>query len=155
MATGELVSIHIAPSANRPTTSLNEVRVIAGRGLEGDRYFQGSGTYSNRPGPDREVTLIEAEAIEALKRDHGIDLAPGDLRRNLVTRGVPLNHFVGREFAVGEVTLKGVRLCEPCTHLEDLTQTGVLTGLVHRGGLRAQAIKDGTVRVGDRIEQVH
>lgn len=152
MRAGAVISIHIAPSASQPTTSLKEVKVVAGRGLEGDRYFQKAGTYSNRPGPDREVTLIEIEAIEALKRDHGIDLTPGNSRRNIVTQGIALNHLIGREFIVGEVTLKGIRLCEPCTHLEGLTQKGVLTGLIHRGGLRAQIIKDGTIRIGDPIE---
>jgi MOSC domain-containing protein YiiM len=132
---------------------VKEVSAVAGKGLEGDRYSQKTGTYSNRPGPDREITLIEIEAIEALKRDHGIDLQPGDARRNVVTRGVPLNHLVGKEFTLGGVTLRGVRLCEPCTHLEGLTEKGVLTGLIHRGGLRAQIIKDGTIRVGDAIQE--
>jgi len=80
-------------------------------------------------------------------------LQPGDARRNIVTRGVPLNHLVGKEFTLGGVTLRGVRLCEPCTHLEGLTEKGVLTGLIHRGGLRAQIIKDGTIRVGDAIQE--
>ena len=150
---GTIVSIHTAPSANHPTVSRNEVNAVAGKGLEGDRYFQKTGTYSNKPGPDREVTLIEIEAIDALKRDHGIDIHAGESRRNIVTRGVPLNHLVGREFTVGEVTLRGIRLCEPCSHLEGLTQKGVLTGLIHRGGLRAQIIKDGTIRVGDQIQE--
>ena len=132
---------------------MKEVSAVAGKGLEGDRYSQKTGTYSNKLGPDREITLIEIEAIEALKRDHGIDLQPGDARRNVVTRGVPLNHLVGKEFTLGGVTLRGVRLCVPCTHLEGLTEKGVLTGLIHRGGLRAQIIKDGTIRVGDSIQE--
>jgi len=150
---GTIVSIHTATSANHPTVSRKEVKAVTGKGLEGDRYFQKTGTYSNKPGPDREVTLIEIEAIDALKRDHGIDIPAGESRRNIVTRGVPLNHLVGREFTVGEVTLRGIRLCEPCSHLEGLTQKGVLTGLIHRGGLRAQIIKDGTIRVGDQIQE--
>ena len=150
---GGVVSIHVASSANQTTVSLKEVRAVAGKGLEGDRYFRKIGTYSNKPGPDREITLIEMEAIEALRRDHGIELQPGDARRNIVTRGVPLNHLVGKEFMLGDVVLRGIRLCEPCTHLEGLTEKGVLTGLIHRGGLRAQIIKDGTIRVGDSIQE--
>lgn len=143
----------MAPSASEPTVSLSEARAIAARGLEGDRYFLKSGTYSNKPGPDREITLIEIEAIEALHRDHSIKLEPGDARRNIVTRGVPLNHLVGKEFKLGDVILRGIRLCEPCSHLEGLTEKGVLPGLTHRGGLRAQIITDGIIRVGDPIEE--
>jgi len=151
--TGEVVSIHVAPEREAPTRSVPSVRAVPGRGLEGDRYFAATGTYSDRPGPWRELTLIEVEAIEALARDgEGID--PGDPRRNVVTRGVPLNHLVGREFRVGGVSLRGVRLCEPCAHLEGLTRRGVLSGLVHRGGLRAQILTEGEIRVGDRIQPV-
>jgi MOSC domain-containing protein YiiM len=150
---GTVVSIHVASSANEPTVSLNEARLVIGKGIEGDRYFHEKGYYSDRKGAHREVTLIEIEAIEALKRENGIELRPGDVRRNIVTRGVPLNHLVGREFRVGEVILRGIRLCEPCTHLEGLTQKGVLAGLIHRGGLRAQVVKEGTIGVGHPIEE--
>jgi MOSC domain-containing protein YiiM len=150
---GIVVSIHVASSANEPTVPINEANVVVGKGIEGDRYFHEKGFYSDRKGPHREVTLIEIEAIEALKRDSGIDLRPGETRRNIVTRGVPLNHLVDKEFRVGDVTLRGIRLCEPCTHLEGLTQKGVLAGLIHRGGLRAQVIEEGTIRVGDPIEE--
>jgi MOSC domain-containing protein YiiM len=128
------------------------VRAIAGKGLEGDRYFNQVGTYSNRPGTGREVTLIEIEAIEALKRDYDIGLRPGESRRNIVTRGVPLNHLLGREFKVGEVRLRGARLCEPCSHLQKLTQQGVMRGLIHRGGLRAEILTGGVIRVDDVID---
>jgi MOSC domain-containing protein YiiM len=127
------------------------VRAVRGRGLDGDRYFLAEGTYSTHPGSGRDVTLIEAEAIEALQRELGIVLAPGASRRNIVTRGVPLNHLVGQRFRVGEVLLEGMRLCEPCAHLEELTQRGVLAGLVHRGGLRTVIVEEGTVRRGDII----
>lgn len=148
---GEVVSIHVAPKRNAPTESVDRVHAIPGRGLEGDRYFHAAGTYSDRPGPWREVTLIEVEAIEALARDNDVRIAPGDARRNLVTRGAALNHLVGREFRVGEVRLRGIRLCEPCAHLEGLTRRGVLGGLVHRGGLRAQILTEGVIQVGDPI----
>lgn len=133
-------------------SAVEKARAIPGKGLEGDRYHSQTGTFSNKPGPAREVTLIEIEALEALKRDYGIELGLGSSRRNLVTRGVPLNHLVGREFRVGEVTLRGIRLCEPCSHLEGLTRPGVIRGLVHRGGLRAQILTEGTICAGDTIQ---
>jgi len=148
---GEVVSIHIAPKAEDSMRSVETVRAIAGKGLEGDRYFKASGTYSDRPGPAREITLIESEAIEAMARDNELVISPGEARRNVITRGVPLNHLVGREFVVGGVRLRGIRLCEPCSHLEGLTRRGVLAGLVHRGGLRAQILVGGEIRVGDPI----
>src|SRR3989454_3332866 len=132
-AHGTVVSIHIAAAGGAPMPAVERARAVPGKGLTGDRYFSQSGTFSNKPGPDRELTLIEIEAIEALKCDYKVELSPGDSRRNIVTRGVPLNHLVGREFRVGGVKLRGLRLCEPCSHLEGLTRPGVLRGLVHRG----------------------
>jgi MOSC domain-containing protein YiiM len=131
---------------------LAEVKAVAGRGLEGDRYFNKEGSFSETPGTGREVTLIESEAIDALARDYKLELKPGDARRNIVTRGIALNHLVGKEFRVGEVKLKGVRLNEPCNHLASLTDDKVKQGLVHRGGLRAEILDDGTIRVGDPID---
>ena len=128
-----------------------EVRAVAGQGLEGDRYFQKIGTFSKDPGSGRDVTLIEIEAVEALQRDYGIELEAEKSRRNIVTRGVYLNHLVGREFKIGAVLLRGTRLCEPCSHLERLTVKGALRGLIHRGGLRAEILNGGTIRAGDPI----
>ncbi|HEY3304030.1 MAG TPA: MOSC domain-containing protein [Candidatus Binatia bacterium] len=152
MTEAVIVSIHIAPSAAAPTKEVDGVRAVAGRGLEGDRYFTGTGTYSKPGASSAKVTLIEIEALEALKRDYGIDLKPGESRRNIVTRGVPLNHLVGREFKIGEVKLRGAHLCEPCAHLQKLTREGVMRGLVHRGGLNAEILTDGVIRVGDTVE---
>ena len=158
-----VASIFIAPAAEGTMVAVSAVRAVPGAGLEGDRYFlvQGQsvfvttvGTYSNHPGTGRHVTLIESEAFEALKRDYGIDLEPASGRRNIVTRGVPLNHLVGREFEVGATRLRGTRLCEPCSHLEGLTRKGVVRGLVHRGGLRADILAEGTIRVGDDIHLI-
>ncbi len=151
MITGQIVSIHIAPAAGEPTVPVTEVHAVPGKGLEGDRYFERTGTYSSKPKEGRELTLIESEAIEGIQREQGITLAGGDSRRNLVTRGVALNHLVGREFRVGNVTLLGAELCEPCMHLEGMTQPGVMRALVHRGGLRARILTEGTIRVGDKV----
>ena len=148
---GTVVSIHIAPMARAPMQSVAEVKAITGQGLEGDRYCNRMGTFSGEPGTGREITLIEIEAIEALGRDYQVELEAGLTRRNLVTRGVPLNHLVNRQFKVGAVTLRGTRLCEPCSHMEKLTRPGVVRGLVHRGGLRADIIVGGVIHVDDTI----
>jgi MOSC domain-containing protein YiiM len=151
MQNGAVVSIHLAPSGGAPTKSVGEARALAGKGLEGDRYCNQAGTYSYQGGSARQVTLIEVEAIEALKRDDGIELDPGASRRNIVTRGVALNHLVGREFRIGAVTLRAVELCEPCAHLQKLTEQGVMRGLVHRGGLNAEILTDGLICIGDAV----
>jgi MOSC domain-containing protein YiiM len=145
---GNVVSIHIAPEAGAPMVSVQDVRAIPGRGLEGDRYFTGRGHYSGKASEaGREITLIEIEAIEALE-GFGIKITPAESRRNIATQGVPLNHLVGATFRVGTVHLRGTRLCEPCKYLDKLTQPGVMKALIHRGGLRAQILNEGTIRVG-------
>lgn len=150
MSAGRIASIHVAAAAKGVMHSLDQVEAIAGVGLEGDRYATRQGTFF-KPEPDFELTLIEAEAIEALARDYGIQLAPGDARRNLVTRGVALNHLVGREFKIGNVLIRGIRLCEPCSHLQTLTGLQVIKGLRHRGGLRAQILSGGKICVDDHV----
>jgi MOSC domain-containing protein YiiM len=157
---GRVLGIHLAREASAPMQSVGEARAVPGRGLEGDRYFLGTGFYSKKASPGgREVTLIEIESVEALNggiidsdgHRYALKLAAADSRRNIATTGVPLNHLVDREFWVGHVRLRGTRLCEPCKHLDELTQPGVMGGLVHRGGLRAQILNDGVIRVGDAI----
>jgi MOSC domain-containing protein YiiM len=148
-----VVAIFLNTSKGAAMTPVDEARAVAGRGLEGNRYFRsGAGSGATKLGPDREITLIEAEAIEALVRDMNVPFEPAESRRNVVTRGVALNHLVGREFRVGPVRLRGIRLCEPCAHLESLTRPGVREGLLHRGGLRAEILDDGMIRVGDRVD---
>ena len=151
MTRGTVVSIHITDKGEAPMRSVAEARAVAGRGLEGDRYFAKEGSFSDRGGAGRDVTLIEVEAIDALERDYKTKIEPGDARRNIVTRGVGLNHLVGQEFKVGEVTLRGVRLCEPCAHLQKLTAEKVLPGLVHRAGLRCDILSEGIIRPGDAV----
>jgi len=147
---GVVEAIYIATAAAVPTKAVDAVQAIPGVGLEGDRYALKLGTFY-KPGPDRELTLIEAEAIDALRRDYGVELAAGDARRNLVTRGVALNHLVGKEFTVGDVRIRGIRLCEPCGHLQSLAGKPVVKGLIHRGGLRAQILSEGTIHAGDSV----
>ena len=150
MWTGSIESIHVASAAKAPMQTIAEARATPGVGLEGDRYALRQGTFF-KPLPDFELTLIEAEAIEALSRDYKLELTPGEARRNLVTRGVPLNHLVGCEFQVGAVRIRGLRLCEPCDHLQRLVGREVIRGLRHRGGLRAQILTPGLIRVGDEV----
>lgn len=152
MFEGTVISINIAPRAEAPMESVDEARAVPGKGLEGDRYSVRQGTFY-KPQPDRELTLIEAEAIEALKRELNIDYGLSDSRRNVVTRGVPLNHLVGKEFMIGDVKVRGLRLCEPCSHLQKLSHEKVLPGLVHRGGLRAQILTEGLIRVGATVSE--
>ena len=150
MWTGTVDSIHIAPAAKAPTQAVDAVEAVPGAGLKGDRYFLKQGTFF-KPEPDFELTLIEAEAIEAAMREYKVALPPGEVRRNVVTRGVPLNHLVGHDFAIGDVRVRGIRLCEPCGHLEALTGLPVIKSLRHRGGLRAQILTQGVIRVGDAL----
>jgi MOSC domain-containing protein YiiM len=151
MFEGELLAIYIGDRKGEALESVREVQAVPGKGLAGDRYFAQQGTFSKPGSPDREITLIEIEAIEALTHESQITLQPGQARRNLVTRGVPLNHLVGRQFRIGDVVLRGLRLCEPCGHLESLTAKGIQDGLRHRGGLRAQITHGGTLRAGDAV----
>ena len=152
---GSVVAIFISPGAAQPMSSVDSVRAVPGNGLEGDRYFQSQGTFfQNEQGrPDKEVTLIEQEALEALHREYHLELDARETRRNLVTSGVALNHLVGVEFTVGTARFKGIRLCEPCGHLERLAGHD-LKGLTHRGGLRAQVVQEGEILVGSPIVTV-
>lgn len=154
---GKLLHIHIAPGASYEMEELPEAECIAGRGIVGDRYYNGAGTYS--PKPDvREVTLIEQEALDALSRndpplqDGPIVLAPGDHRRNLTVIGVPLNHLVGRRFRVGDVILRGGRLNFPCKYLEELLGVPLFLPLYNRSGLNCGIERGGIIRPGDVIE---
>ena len=149
---GELLHIHVADAASQPMRALTEARLVPGVGLEGDRYATRRGTYSDRHNVDREVTLIEFETLQALARDHAIELAPREHRRNLTTRGVPLNHLVGRYFRVGDCVLHGERLNVPCLYLENLLAKKVFKPLLNRSGLNCRIERGGTIRQGATIE---
>jgi hypothetical protein len=143
---GVVEALLVAPTAEAPVVHVGEAVAVPGRGLKGDRYAAAAGTFaSGRPGSA--LTLVDAAVLDTLGRDV-------DHRRNVVVRGTDLNALVGREFMLGEVRCRGRRLCEPCAHLDRLNGGGVLRPLVHRGGLRADVLCDGTVRVGDRLTPV-
>jgi MOSC domain-containing protein YiiM len=150
MWNGKVESIYIAAAAQGPMQAVAEAVAIPGEGLAGDRYALKLGTFY-KPEPDYELTLIEVEAIEAIQREYGVELDAGDARRNLVTRGVALNHLVDKEFTIGDVRIRGIRLCEPCDHLERLTGKPLIKALRHRGGLRAQILTSGMIHAGDEV----
>jgi len=151
MSKGRVISIHIAAAAGTPMQALDSAQAVARQGIDGDRYFSRTGFWSATPGAARDMTLIEGEAVEAMNTKLGTTIAAGDLRRNVVTRGVALSHLVGREFRVGEIQLRGTGLCQPCTYLEGLTRIGVKAAMQHRCGLRAEILSTGTIRIGDAI----
>jgi MOSC domain-containing protein YiiM len=146
---GVVVALLRAPAAEAPLVRVGAAQAIAGSGLAGDRYAGGAGTFSGS-GRGYELTLIEAEALDALTAD-GLAISWEDARRNVVTRGIRLNALVGHRFRIGEVECVGRRLAEPCAHLQRLAPPGVLAGLVHRGGLRADILRGGTIRVDDPV----
>ncbi|GIW12332.1 MAG: molybdenum cofactor biosynthesis protein [Dehalococcoidia bacterium] len=147
---GLLVGIWLAARAGEALIACEEA-LLDEHGIIGDRYHAGQGTFSSGEPAGRAVTLIEHETLEALANEAGILLPAGAYRRNLVTIEVPLNHLVGRTFQVGEVVLEGVRLAEPCSYLEWCTRPGVRRALLHRGGLRANVLRGGKVRLGDLV----
>ena len=150
---GKLLHIHIAKAGGQPMNEIQTASLQKGIGIEGDRYATGNGKYS--PFPDiREITLIEKETLIALKRDHEVDLVPGEHRRNLTTENVPLNHLVGKRFWVGSVLLEGGRLNTPCRYLDLLTKKSVYEFLKHRSGLNCSIIQSGMISTSDLIRPV-
>ncbi|AUV80707.1 MOSC domain-containing protein [Salinigranum rubrum] len=150
---GEVKRIHIAPETGGGPESRESVSAVAGRGLEGDRYFSGDGLYNERDDLEpSDVTLIEAEALSAAAEDYGVEFDPGAHRRNITTQGVALNHLVGERFRVGEAVFEGTGLCEPCGYMQSLAdQPDAVTSLKHRGGLDARIVESGTVSVDDDV----
>lgn len=147
---GCVVSLYIAPRAAEPMISVSEVHAFADRGLEGDRFFRVSWAAANRP--DKAVSLIEEETLQAAAAELGVDIFTEKTRRNILTRGVPLRELLHREFTVGGVVMRGLRLFEPCAHLEKLSDvSGIFRALEHRSGLKAAILSDGVVRVNDPI----
>ena len=143
---GKVEHIHVAPRKAAVVEPVESVSVIAGRGVEGDRKFG-----EHERGSGKDLTLIPAESLENLKSEHGIALGPGESRRQVTTRGIDVHELVGRRFTVGSVEAVGIELCEPCSHLEKLTQKGVMRGLVHRAGINADVVSDGRIAVGDEV----
>lgn len=147
---GRVAAIFIAPEAAGPMVSLPRVRALADRGLEGDRFFRPSWNAVKRP--DKAVSLIESETLELAARELGLESIADQTRRNIVTGGVPLIELLHREFSIGGVRMRGIRLFEPCGHLVKVTRIpGIFAALNHRSGLKAEVLSDGDIAVGDGI----
>jgi MOSC domain-containing protein YiiM len=149
--TGVVELVAVAAEKEGPMVAVGRAVAAAGRGLEGDRYFDGAGTFSNARAHGHDLTLIAAEVLDDLVLPSGERIAYADARRNVVTRGIDLDALIGRRFRIGDVECVGQRRCEPCAHLERLTAPGSLRALVHRGGLRADVVSGGTIEVGAEI----
>jgi MOSC domain-containing protein YiiM len=133
-------AIHLGAPRTPQLWTVGSVRAVAGKGLEGDRHFHAEGAKRGQA-----LTLVEAEEVETA------ELSPGATRRQITVRGVKLNDLVGKRFRVGDVECSGVELCEPCAHLEAMTRPGIVKDLVHRAGINADILTDGTISVGDEI----
>jgi MOSC domain-containing protein YiiM len=143
-------AIFVASEPGELPAPVERVRAYAGRGLEGNRYFWEDG---DAP-PGRGVTLIAAEAMDAVALEGKVSIEPAATRRNVLTRGIDVNELLGKRFRIGDVECEGVELCEPCAHLESMTQPGVIKALAHRGGLNADILTDGEINVGDPVVAV-
>lgn len=152
--TGTLREIWRTPTTAAPMQRVRAAALLAGAGLEGDRYALGGGTWAQYPDLEKQLTLIDAGDVGAVARETGSTLTPGDTRRNLVTTGLDLPSLVGGWFAVGEALLFGMKRCPPCTHLERLTGVKVIKSMVHRGGINAAVFAGGPIREGDVVRPV-
>lgn len=149
--TGTLDFIHVTPAKSRPMRRLPQARLVAGQGVEGDRYALGTGTYSVKPGEDRQVTLIESEMLARVAADFGHEIGVDEHRRNLTVTGVPLQHLVGARFRVGECLLEGIRINQPCRYLNLMLKRDVYMALWNRSGLNCKVVEGGTIRPGDSV----
>ena len=147
---GHVEAIFVASERGELPAPVERVRAYAGRGLHGNRYFWEGG---DAP-PGRGVTLIAAEAVDAVALEGNVSIEPAATRRNVLTRGIDVNELVGKRFRIGDVECEGVELCEPCAHLQSMTQPGVIKALAHRGGLNADILSDGEISIGDPIVAV-
>ncbi len=152
---GKIVKLLISKDTQSTMLNVNQIVLEVRKGTFGDRYYNQEGTFSNKGEiePDRDVTLIEIEKIDALNKEHNLNITAEDLRRNIVVTNCDLNSLVGKEFQIGEVVLKGLRLCEPCKYLSNkLDNEQVLSQMVHKAGLRAQIIKGGSIDLNSQVE---
>jgi MOSC domain-containing protein YiiM len=152
--TGSVVEIWLAGAAAEPMRRVPSVEAVAGRGLAGDRYALGGGTWAQYPDLEKQVTLIDRDDVAAVAAETSSDLAPGDTRRNVVTTGIDLTTLVGRWFTAGDALLFGMKRCPPCTHLERLTGVKLVKAMVHRGGINAAVFAGGTISAGSQVQPV-
>ncbi|MBB3082683.1 MOSC domain-containing protein [Geodermatophilus sabuli] len=151
---GVVTGIWLTEAAAAPMRRVRSARLLAGRGLEGDRYALGGGTWAQYPDLEKQLTLIDAADVAAVAAEVGTELTPGDTRRNLVTAGIDLPSLVGRWFAVGDALLFGMKRCPPCTHLERLTGARLVKAMVHRGGINAAVFAGAAIAEGAPVRTV-
>ena len=153
--TGTVVALFMVDRMSAPMKKMRHLNALAGRGIEGDRYLLGTGTYSKKPEPGRQVTLIKSEILDWLKKEFDITVKPEECRRNVVTRDVEINELIGTEFFVGEVRLRAHRITQPCIYLENLlSQPGLYQALWDNGGISCAIMTDGIIKEGDIITTV-
>ena len=152
LGVGSVVALFIVDRRAAPMKKVEQLNALTGQGIEGDRYFLGTGTYSKKPEPGRQVTLIKSEILEWLKEEFDITVAPEESRRNVLTRGIEINDLVGTEFSVGPVRLRAHRLTQPCLYLEKLLdQPGLYKQLWDNGGISCEILSEGIINEGDII----
>ena len=148
---GSVIALHTCPAAACPMQPAEQLALREGRGIEGDRYLLGTGTYSSKPEEGRQITLFEVETLDALRRDYGIELSAAEHRRNVTVAGVPLNHLVGRRLRIAGILLEATRLSIPCRHIEEVTGKSIFKALMHRSGLNCKILAGGLVSIGDPL----
>jgi len=152
IATGIVVALFTVDRRAAPMKKVDQLYALAGRGIEGDRYFLGTGTYSKKPEPGRQVTLIKSEVLESLKNKLEINVKPEESRRNILTQGIEINDLIGTEFYVGTVRLRAHRITQPCLYLEKLLdQPGLYKELWGNGGISCEILCDGVIKERDII----
>ena len=152
MLEGRIEHLFITGAMSEPMTPQESLTARAGKGIEGDRYLKGTGTYSKKPEPGRQITLVEGEVLDWLTSEHGLTVRPQECRRNVVTRGIELNPLAGRELMVGPVRVFVHRLCQPCRYIEKLLgQPDLYERWWDKGGLRCEILDGGIIRVGDKV----
>jgi len=152
LGTGSVVALFIVARREAPMKKVEQLNAIAGQGLEGDRYLLGTGTYSKKPEPGRQVTLIKSETLKSLKDEFDITVKPEESRRNILTQDIEINDLIGTEFCVGPVRLRAHRITQPCRYLENLLeQPGLYKELWDNGGISCEILSDGVIKEGDTI----
>ena len=152
IGSGSVLALFIVDRMAAPMKKVEQLYALAGRGIEGDRYFLGTGTYSKKPEPGRQVTLIKSEVLESLRDKFGIIVKPEESRRNILTRGIEINDLIGAAFFVGTVRLRAHRITQPCLYLEKLLdQPGLYKELWDNGGISCEILSDGVIKEGDII----
>ncbi len=147
-AEGRVAGLWVAARAGEPMVAVPSARLVAGLGVEGDRYAVRGGTWSEYPPQEQQLTLIAREGLEAFALHAGESLPPELTRRNVLTEAVALDELIGERFLVGSALCRGVKACEPCRHLERLTGRALLRGLARRGGINAEVLADGQAWLG-------